>query len=1272
MRKQQQKVLQGQYQNEISVNDHQTDKRQRFEEKQNALNDMYYSEDDNDSKVEDPNARKHQEAKRLVKEKQFEKAAILYRELIASDQSNFDYLYDYANVLRRNAKWKQCAKYYEMAIAANSQNAQCFYEYGKVLHRELNNMTKAVYQYEKCIKLSNGTHHDCLYEYAQTLQRKKKNDEAAKYYKKAISELIKIKDKIKNTVKFDQVLAKYKSKYGLLLRNEKNYAAANEQFTSAMKLDPTRNEYLANYAYSLFLSERYKEAEEKVLQCLEKDSESGFINHVYALLLRRTNRFPESFVYHQKAVTLNPKNAEYKRRYDEFLDYSNRFTHEEKQKMKRKFDKATAYMKTKNFEKARKLLKDLATVNPYNIVYVFKNAFVLHRLKLYQEAEKYYKLALTVEGDHSICHFDYGLMLSKLRRTDEAEYHYKRCIHMNPLDWICRINYARLLEKKGQLKDAAFHLEQALTVNPNDNEARQLYNDIVAKCKVLTQHRPKAVPKREPQKTTTKSPWGKVKKTKVNQSFNEIAKTETQIQKFEMEKQKFIKHVQSQRVPQKAPNFASIINKNTLKVAKPTKKQQKKLVQQQKVKAIRPKVQKPKIYCAQDAIDAYQSGNKNKARNIYSKLVEQDSSNYDFVLGYARMLFQCKEFKLAQKQYLNALDIRDDDDKVYYELSMLLFQTFELDEAANFAETALNMVPDNVAYNYHFAMILERCGNYEDAFEYFEIVNDLHPNYKHVEEMMDKVRSKLKQNDQHRESNDDNYDRGQPQAQDPTIHQFDEIAVMQAIKHKNFMRAKELLMPAMESGHWDNNFKYLHQYAHVLFKLSEFRESEHYFKMALLLQPNDAMIHQELGTICEKTQRDQQALMYLEKAVSLNPTNVKTKKMYNKMVMKLQQKQMQRKPSFTAPASVGIASVPQAVPSFGSLFGDAGARFDIFHEMRKPKIMPIIKPENIQTPDFGALLPQKSKNSTPTDQLSYDEDDEDDDDQLIQNSRPLQPNDFDEATNININTYLFGQPTPPNSSHSHLHRHIHHHHHVIDDAAAASRSSEFANNLNEGPVNSINLSGIVDDIFPDIASSQNVNEEKTIEESQHQSYCQKRRRTEFKTFLLDVVQFPIEHFEKYMTRFIDEGLADIRLVHYFDEQTLSVHIGMSAPHQKLLLDKLNHFRDEKEKFRTIFSQNGIPTKYANTFGDYGILTVEAFCRNFEKKSDLKYILEENDQIVDQIWTAIENYKNEQSATHFDDEGDVGSYPRDETLKSPSRILADNVLMAFGVEPQELK
>merc|ERR1719150_299150 len=75
------------------------------------------------------------------------------------------------------------------------------------------------------------------------------------------------------------------------------------------------------------------------------------------------------------------------------------------------------------------------------------------------------------------------------------------------------------------------------------------------------------------------------------------------------------------------------------------------------------------------------------------------------------------------------------------------------------------------------------------------------------------------------------------------------------------------------------------------------------------------------------------------------------------------------------------------------------------------------------------------------------------------------------------------------------------------------------------------------------------------EETQHQSYCEKQRRLEFRLFLQEKVQFATKHFEQYFRKFIDGGLADIRMVPYLDEATLT-DIGMIKPHQKLMLAKI--------------------------------------------------------------------------------------------------------------------
>eukprot|EP01083_Nonionella_stella_P104052 297804_1 len=495
---------------------------------------------------------------------------------------------------------------------------------------------------------------ECLFEYAVLLESLNKTKEALKYFKQLCA--------------MECAVPEYHNRYGLLLRAEGKYESANGAFQRGISLAPHRVDLVANYAYSLFLNERYKEAEVVIQQCLDKDGENGFVNHVYALLLRRTNRFAEAFQYHHKAIELNPHNAEFKQRYDEFLEYSNRFSHDEKQKMKRKFDRAQMMIKSKHFDKARNLLKQLSAVNPYNIVYVFKYAFVLHRLKQYKEAEKYYKLALNVEGDHSICHFDYGLMLSKLRRLEEAQYHYRRCLHMNPSDWICHINYARLLEKFGNLKDAAYHLEKALEINPNDAEAHQCYSGVVKKLKQQKHWTKKT-------EAAKKSPWRRVTQASANK-LNILQQKDAAkhaIAKGNYAKAKQI-YEELRITSTNATEYAQILEH---------------------------------LHLYRDAVKYY----GNKLHDICAQYMSQkdyesannllqcvDTKDFELVCLHAHTLKQLNQFNEAEQQYKEALKLKPNQPICYYNLGCICEARHRNAEATMYLEKAAALDKENEVY----------------------------------------------------------------------------------------------------------------------------------------------------------------------------------------------------------------------------------------------------------------------------------------------------------------------------------------------------------------------------------------------------------------------------------------------------------------------------------------------------------------------------------------------------------------------------------------------
>merc|ERR1712003_545579 len=113
-------------------------------------------------------------------------------------------------------------------------------------------------------------------------------------------------------------------------------------------------------------------------------------------------------------------------------------------------------------------------------------------------------------------------------------------------------------------------------------------------------------------------------------------------------------------------------------------------------------------------MDLYSRGEFVKSKQVFTKLIAitSNNNNYQYVLGYARVLFQLKSLNDAEQQYRNALNINSSDGKVHYELGLLLFNSNRLTEAGDFIVNALQLSPDNLEYNYQYGLILEELNDF--------------------------------------------------------------------------------------------------------------------------------------------------------------------------------------------------------------------------------------------------------------------------------------------------------------------------------------------------------------------------------------------------------------------------------------------------------------------------------------------------------------------------------------------------------------------------------
>jgi len=535
--------------------------------------------------------------------------------------------------------------------------------------------------------------------------------------------------------------------------------------------------------------------------------------------------------------------------------------------------------------------------------------------------------------------------------------------------------------------------------------------------------------------------------------------------------------------------------------------------------------------------------------------------------------------------------------------------------------------------------------------------------------------------------------------------------VERLMAESDFHGAKTLMYPLMAQEDSSQNFQWSLKYAQILEELGELHEAEEWYQVAHNLDPDYPDCHYHLGLVCDKQGRTQQALMYMERATVLRPDNEVYRNKYNEMVRNQQNKTQTNTYSlFGGNALFGGSPLfgggGAQSPGYG-LFGSPtrrnlspeftsqtspGNRFyaDLErqhsertesneHEVSKHESSVSrshdshrgqhrhFKWDDMQTTEENAHVGLMSRDEEEDEDLSME---------LNMNSKPVEFEDVEDVSDVNYHSHLFATPST-DITHSHHHRHVHIHQHLVSRTASSAapddlQSREIAEPDREGSVNAnaiapnandatpfdeekqyplSNLNGIADDLFREVRGPHDLmtakdQDEKTVEQSQHQFYCEKQRRQEFRSFLEEKVSFTKQHFDSYFKRFVDDGLADIRMLPYLDEATLS-SIGMSKPHQKLMMQKMGDFDRESRRFSGIFAVCCVPTKVINILHDFGICTVQSFVRNFRAKSDFKCLVDNiiNDAMISAIWTAIHNAKRSESS-------DYKRYDADSNMQSP--------------------
>ena len=131
------------------------------------------------------------------------------------------------------------------------------------------------------------------------------------------------------------------------------------------------------------------------------------------------------------------------------------------------------------------------------------------------------------------------------------------------------------------------------------------------------------------------------------------------------------------------------------------------------------------------------------------------------------------------------------------------------------------------------------------------------------------------------------------------------------------------------------------------------------------------------------------------------------------------------------------------------------------------------------------------------------------------------------------------------------------------------------------------------------------------------SKCQQ----EFERFLAASIPIGID---KYLDRFKENEVNDIRYIHIFDEVLIN-DIKMNGIHKKLFMKRVNEYRKDYNKFENALDELKMKEKYHNLMENKGIATLWSYYHHIRSINDIviNLIINEKDALV--IWNKFKTY-----------------------------------------------
>jgi len=187
---------------------------------------------------------------------------------------------------------------------------------------------------------------------------------------------------------------------------------------------------------------RYKDAEKSATSITQQFPSHQLGWKVLAVVLKKTGRIAEALIANQKAVELDPQDAEAHSNLGNTLKELGRFQDAEAACRK-------AIALKPNFADAHNNL-----------------GVTLHKLGKLEEAEASYKQAIARTSGYALAHYNLGVTLQELGRLEKAEASYRRAIALAPNYAEAHCNLGNTLRGLGRLEEAEASHRQSITLTP--------------------------------------------------------------------------------------------------------------------------------------------------------------------------------------------------------------------------------------------------------------------------------------------------------------------------------------------------------------------------------------------------------------------------------------------------------------------------------------------------------------------------------------------------------------------------------------------------------------------------------------------------------------------------------------------------------------------------------------------------------------------------------------------------------------------------------------